>query len=348
MAAETGFVAGIDLGATKILAAVFDRGMKVRAQAKVKTPGSGSADQVLAAILSALDIALAELDLKRSDLEGLGVAVPSPVNRRKGIVLSTPNMGMKDFPLRDRLAGLSGLPVALENDVQAGTLGELRGGALRGKKYAAAFFVGTGIGGGLVLDGRLYRGSTGSAGELGHMILQDGGALCGCGRRGCLEALASRTAMARDAVAAAASGKAPILLDHAGTDFRKYRSSAFARSVESGEKAIERIVERSAYWLGVGAANVTAVLNPEAVLLGGGMVARFPDLYKDIAFRSLKDHLMPALGGTVELLITKLGDLAVPLGAAWASRDLAAGRESAAAREVTGAREDMDGQEAAE
>ncbi len=329
MAEDTGFVAGIDLGATKILAVVFDGGMKARAQAKVKTPGSGSPDQVLAAILSALDTALGELGMERGDLRGLGVAVPSPVNRKKGIVLSTPNMGMKDFPLRDRLAGLLALPVALENDVQAGTLGELRGGALRGRKSAAAFFVGTGIGGGIVLNGELYRGSTGSAGELGHMILQDGGSLCGCGRRGCLEALASRTAMARDAVAAAAAGKAPVLLERAGTDFRKFRSSVFAKSVESGEKAIERIVERSAYWLGIGAANVTAVLNPEAVLLGGGMVARFPDLYKETAFKSLKDHLMPALAGTVELLITKLGDLAVPTGAAWAAREETGAREAA-------------------
>lgn len=334
MAEDTGFVAGIDLGATKILAAVFDGGMKARAQAKVKTPGSGSPDQVLAAILSALDSALGELGVERGALRGLGVAVPSPVNRKKGIVLSTPNMGMKDFPLRDRLAGLSGLPVALENDVQAGTLGELRGGALRGRKSAAAFFVGTGIGGGIVLNGELYRGSTGAAGELGHMILQDGGALCGCGRRGCLEALASRTAMARDAVAAAAAGKAPVLLDRAGTDFRRFRSSAFAKSVESGEKTIERIVERSAYWLGVGAANVTAVLNPEAVLLGGGMVARFPDLYKEAAFKSMKDHLMPALAGTVELLITKLGDLAVPTGAAWSARELTVPQESAGLREA--------------
>ena len=153
------------------------------------------------------------------------------------------------------------------------------------------------------------------------MILQDGGALCGCGRRGCLEALASRSAMARDAVAAAASGKAPVILDKAGTDFRKYRSSVFAKSIEAGEKAIQRIVERSAYWLGVGAANTTAVLNPEAVLLGGGMVTRFPELYRELAFKSMKDHLMPALSGTVDLLITRLGDLAVPLGAAWAARE---------------------------
>jgi len=162
---------------------------------------------------------------------------------------------------------------------------------------------------------------------VGHMIMQDGGALCGCGRRGCLEALASRTAMARDAVSATSAGKAPVLLARVGTDFKRYRSSAFAKSIEAGEKAIERIVERSAYWLGVGAANITAVLNPEAVLLGGGMVARFPDLYKETAFKSLKDHLMPALSGTVELLITKLGDLAVPLGAAWAAREAAEGGE---------------------
>ncbi len=322
------FTAGIDLGATKILAVVFDRGMKERAKAKVKTPGSGSSEEVLAALLEALDSALAELGMERGDLAALGVAVPSPVNRRKGVVLSTPNMGMSNFPLRDRLSEILGLPVALENDVQAGTLGELRGGALRGRKYAAAFFLGTGIGGGIVLDGRLYRGSTGSAGEVGHMILQDGGALCGCGRRGCLEALASRSAMARDAVSAAASGKAPVLLELAGTDFRKYRSSAFAKSVAAGEKTIERIVERSAYWLGVGAANVTALLNPEAVLLGGGMVARFPDLYKETAFKSMKEHLMPALAGTVELLVTKLGDLAVPLGAAWAARETLEGTEA--------------------
>ncbi|HSV56548.1 MAG TPA: ROK family protein, partial [Magnetospirillaceae bacterium] len=217
------------------------------------------------------------------------------------------------------LASRTGAPVFLENDVQAGTLGELRGGALRGRRNAAAIFVGTGIGGGVVLDGKLYRGSTGSAGEVGHLILQDGGALCGCGRRGCLEALASRTAMARDAVAAASSGKAPVLHKHAGTDFRKYRSSAFARSVEAGEKEIQRIVERSAYWLGVGAACLAAILNPEAVVLGGGMVARFPALYRDEARKSLKDHLIPTL--EVELLVTELGDLAVPLGAAWAARE---------------------------
>lgn len=331
MGTGTEFIAGIDLGATKTLAVVFDKGMKERAAAKVKTPGSGSPDQVMASILSALDKVLGELGIGRTDLKAVGVAVPSPVNRGKGIVLSTPNMGMADFPLRDELSEALGLPVALENDVQAGTLGEFRGGALRGRNFAVAFFIGTGIGGGIILDGKIYRGVTGCAGEVGHMVLQDGGALCGCGRRGCLEALASRAAMARDAVAAAAAGKAPVLLDYAGTDYRQYRSSAFAKSVAAGEQAIVRIVERSAYWLGVGAANVTAILNPEAVLLGGGMVARFPDLYKEIAFKSLKEHLMPALAGSLELLVTKLGDMAVPLGAAWSAREAAFGFEGGVA-----------------
>jgi glucokinase len=189
------FTAGIDLGATKILAVIFDKNMKERARVKVKTPGSGSSEEVFSALLEALDAALSDLGIRRADLVSLGVAVPSPINRRKGIVLSTPNMGMTDFPLRDRLRDALGLPVALENDVQAGTLGELRGGALRDRRFAVAFSRKRDRGG-IVLDGKLYRGSTGSAGEVGHMILQDGGALCGCGRRGCLEALASRTAMA--------------------------------------------------------------------------------------------------------------------------------------------------------
>jgi glucokinase len=225
-------------------------------------------------------------------------------------------MGFKDYKLGAELSGLFGAPAVRENDVQAGVYGELRAGALRGKMNAVGVFVGTGIGGGIVIDGKLYRGATGSAGEVGHMILHEGGAACGCGNYGCLEALASRTAMAKDAVAQAATGKAPALYSLVGSDIRKCRSSVLFDAIEGGDKSVKKAVDRAAAWLGVGLANLVHVLNPEAIVVGGGVVMRFGQKFLERAVASMEEHLMPGLSGTAEILLSELGDLAVPTGAA--------------------------------
>ena len=196
---------GVDLGGTKILAAAFDSKLKVLATEKAKTPKDANSASIVAALADAVRRVLAKAG-EGLVLGGVGVSVPGPLDREKGIVRYTPNMGFKDYKLGQEIAGLFGAPAFLDNDVQAGVYGELRAGALRGKLNAVGVFVGTGIGGGIVIDGKLYRGATGSAGEVGHMILHEGGALCGCGNYGCLEALASRTAMAKDAVGQSASG----------------------------------------------------------------------------------------------------------------------------------------------
>jgi glucokinase len=314
---------GVDLGATKILAAVFDSAMKPLATEKAKTPREASAKAVVAALAETVGRALAASGADAKALAGVGVAVPGPLDRARGIVRYTPNMGFKDYPLASELAGMFSAPAFLDNDVQAGTYGELRAGALRGKRDAIGVFVGTGVGGGIVIDGKIYRGSTGSAGEVGHMTLLDGGALCGCGNYGCLEALASRTAMAKDSVALAAAGKAPGMLKAAGTDIRKYRSSAFAESIDSGDKAVRRSVDRAAYWLGVGLANLVHLLNPEAIVIGGGIASRFGERYLERALASMEDHLMPGLSGSVKIVLSELGDLAVPTGAAFEAADAA-------------------------
>jgi glucokinase len=311
---------GVDLGGTKILAGAFDSRLKLIASEKAKTPREGSAQAVVRALADCVRRALAAAG-EGAVLGGVGVAVPGPLDRAKGIVRYTPNLGFKDYRLGEELAGMFGAPAVLENDVQAGVLGELRAGALKGRRSAVGVFVGTGIGGGIVIDGELYRGSSGSAGEVGHMILQDGGALCGCGNYGCLEALASRTAMAKDAVALAASGKAPALLDAAGTDLRKYRSSTFEEAIENGDKKVKAVVERAAYWLGVGLANLVHVLNPEAIVLGGGIATRFGEPFRAKAAASMEAHLMPGLSGTAKVLLSELGDLAVPTGAAYAAAE---------------------------
>jgi glucokinase len=315
MAKDDRIFIGVDLGGTKILAAAFDSKLKVLATEKTKTPRSAQASAVVAALEGAVRAVVASAGEGR-ELGGVGVSVPGPLDRAKGIVRFTPSMGFKDYRLGDELSGLFGAPTFLENDVQAGVFGELRAGALRGKLNAVGVFVGTGVGGGIVIDGKLYRGSTGSAGEVGHMILLEGGAACGCGNYGCLEALASRTAMAKDAIAQAATGKAPALFEMAGSDLRKVRSSVLYDSIEAGDKGVKKAVDRAASWLGVGLANLVHVLNPEAIVIGGGVATRFGDRFLERAKASMEEHLMPGLSGTVELLLSELGDLAVPTGAA--------------------------------
>jgi glucokinase len=306
---------GVDLGGTKILAVAFDSKLKVLASEKAKTPREANAAPVVAALADAVREALRKAG-PGLVLGGVGVAVPGPLDRAKGIVRFTPNMGFKDYKLGQELAGLFGAPAWLENDVQAGVYGELRAGALKGRMNAVGVFVGTGIGGGIVIDGKLYRGATGSAGEVGHMILHEGGAVCGCGNYGCLEALASRTAMAKDAIGQAATGKAPALFSLAGSDLRKCRSGVLFEAIESGDKGVRKAVERAATWLGVGLANLVHVLNPEAIVVGGGVVTRFGQKFLERAISSMEQHLMPGLSGTAEILLSELGDLAVPTGAA--------------------------------
>jgi len=361
MAKYSDYVIGVDVGGTKILAAAFEIGASAQsameneeasdqrkgkpprklpapspiARNKAKTPRSGKAADLLATIEATVNSILEELR-GHGTCVGIGVAVPGPLDRERGIVRYTPNLGLENYPLATELGRAFNLPVFLENDVQAGVFGELRAGALRGSRHAVGVFLGTGIGGGLVINGEIYRGATGSAGEIGHMILHEGGALCGCGNYGCLEALASRTALAKDAIALAASGKAPAMLEAAGTDFAEYKSSAFEAALTADEIAIGKAVDRTAFWLGVGLANLVNILNPETIVLGGGLVARFGERIKKGAKRSMEERLMPSMAGTVKILVSELGDLAVPAGAAFAAAEGAARTGSPSGRDSPG------------
>lgn len=316
---------GIDLGATKTLAALFDGSMAPLGQARCKTPSEKGGDAVLDSIVALAGELLALRGAEPGEIDGIGVAVPAPIDRASGVVIQAPNMGLKDYPMAKRLSKALGAPVRLENDVKAGAWAEYRLGALRGRENSVAIFIGTGIGGGIICGGKLLEGAHGHSGEVGHMILQEGGASCGCGQYGCLEALASRTAMAKDAAAAIASGKCPLLHEKVGSDFKKLKSSAFEYALAEGDPAITRIVERSAFWAGVGMANLVNILDPEAIVLGGGIVSRFGEAYRAAAEESMRSHVMPGFAKGVDVLLSELGDLAVPSGAALAAAEAPGG-----------------------
>lgn len=316
MAKDRKYCIGFDLGGTKMLSAVLDDRLEIKVRLKEKFSDKSSGDTVLGSIVGCINNSLKEAGLKPEDLIGIGIGVPGPIDRKKGVVKNTPNLGFTEYPLRDRLEKAIGVPVLLENDVNVGTFGEFVQGAAKGYRHVLGIFPGTGIGGGLIIDGKLFLGATGNAGEIGHMIIQVDGRLCGCGQYGCVEALASRTALAKDAAALAASGDAPTVLERAGTDLMKIRSSVLGKAVDAGEKPIKRLVDRSAYFLGVAMANAVNLLSPEVIVLGGGLVDRFGKAYVEAAERSMREHAMPSVVEGVKVIEAALGDDAAVIGAA--------------------------------
>ncbi len=321
MAQKSGLVVGFDLGGTKMISSVMTAGLEVLASHKQKTNAQEGGEAVFARIVETIAASLKKAGVEASQLDGIGIASPGPLDSVKGIILDTPNLGFSNFPLGGRLEKELGVPVVLENDVNAGTYGEFVRGAARGFRHVVGIFPGTGIGGGLILDGKLFRGATGNAGEIGHMIIQTDGPLCGCGQYGCVESLASRTALAKDVAALAGSGDSPCVIAKAGTNLKNYRSSIFAKAIDQGDQQVERVVRRSARFLGVAMANCVNLLSPEIIVLGGGLVDKLGDWYVRIAEKSMRDHTMAHLTEGVKVVQAELGDGAAIIGAVCLARE---------------------------
>jgi glucokinase len=190
-----------------------------------------------------------------------------------------------------------------------------------GKKNVIGVYPGTGLGGGIIIDEKIYRGSNGFASEFGHMIVQIEGRLCGCGQRGCLEAMSSKTALAKELVQIAAAGKAPVLYELAGSDIKKIKSGVIKKSIEAGEAAVIEAVDSAAYYLGIGIANLINIFNPELVILGGGLMEKLEDHMFMNVVDSAKQHAMNGAVEKVEFALSSLKDLSVALGAAALSFD---------------------------
>ncbi len=309
---------GFDLGGTKMLGAVLVEQGTIVARTKRGTK-TGTNDEVLAQIISVLEEVIEQAKRETGGgerLTSMGIAVPGPIDVRRGVVLDTPNIGVRDFHLAELLQDRFGVSVLLENDVNAGLWGEYIAGAARGFSHVVGLFPGTGIGGGLVLDGRLYRGKQGAAGELGHMILQSDGRKCGCGGMGCFETLASKTAIARDLAVLAMSGSAPTIAAAGGTDVSRIKSKHILKAYDADGKDVRDVVDQAADFLGIGMANIVNIFDPEAIIIGGGLVEKLGEPFLDRAREVMKKRAMPRLVDGVRVLQAQLGDDAVVTGAA--------------------------------
>jgi glucokinase len=266
------YVLGIDLGGTKIEAGVFDEDGKITGRGRGKTHAELGSEAVLDRIVSIGSEALESAGIDSGSLLAIGVGSPGPLDPDTGYIIETANLDFRNFPLGPRLSEKFNCPAFIENDVSAGTYGEFKAGAARGASSVLGVFIGTGIGGGLVLQGALYRGFDKNAAEVGHMIVKAGGPRCGCGRRGCLEALASRTAMAREIKKQVKIGRKSLITKLLGKRFTEVPSKALKEAYEARDRIVTKVVHKAAWYAGIGIGSLINVLSPEVIVLGGGVI----------------------------------------------------------------------------
>jgi glucokinase len=309
---------GIDLGATKILATVVDAKGRIVAEAKQKTRPKEGIDAVIGRIIYAAQKAAVRASVDWSKIRGVGIGAPGPIDPEAGIVYKPPNLpGWVKVALGPRLSEALGVPVCVENDVNLGTLGEYAHGAGRGTQDMVGIFVGTGVGGGLILDGKLRSGFRHAAGEVGHMVLLADGPVCGCGRRGCLEALASRTAIERDIRLGLEAGRKSLIPDLTGDGAERLTSGTLAKAFRRGDPLVTEVIGRAQWYLGLLTAAIVNMIDPEVVVFGGGVVeALDEELLAPIRVTARQYFIQQLDADKVRILPAELGDHAVALGAA--------------------------------
>jgi glucokinase len=318
--AETdGVSIGFDLGGTKMMASVFGADFKPLSRRRRKTRGNEGQKAGLERIAETIDQALEEANVPPDRLTAIGVGCPGPLDLDKGIICDAPNLGWKNVAIQEFLEKKYRCRVVISNDVDAGVYGESRFGAGKGARCVVGVFPGTGIGGGCVYEGKILRGAKSSCMEIGHVQVMRDGPRCGCGLRGCVEAVASRLAISSAAAAAAYRGQAPKLLELAGTDLTEIRSSTLADAIKGGDTVIEQIVKDACRNIGVAVGATIHLLSPDTIVLGGGLVEAMPKLFVEEVRDAAKKNVMDAYKDTFKVVTAKLGDDAGAMGAAaWA------------------------------
>jgi glucokinase len=320
MAENKDYYVGVDLGGTKILAAVFTQGLKCVGKCKRRTKAERGPQVVVNRVAGCVLEAIEECDLDVERCCGVGLGAPGAVDFEAGKVIFAPNLGWKSFPLKKELEKRLNRPVFVENDCNVATLGVYEVELARKPRSLVGMFIGTGIGGGIVLDAKPYAGTSHTAGEIGHMIVQVNGPKCGCGRRGCLEALASRTAMLNRIRAAVADGETTALTKITGDDLSSVKSSHLRKAAQQRDKLVTRVLQEAARCIGIGAANLINVLNPDYLVVGGGVIQALEGEMFETIVRSASDYIFPGAERGLKIIASQLGDDAGITGAAVLAR----------------------------
>jgi glucokinase len=305
MAAKTkskkSYIIGVDLGGTKISAgALSEDGTEAHGIRSIATQSDigaeGVVDRIISIIEGVIQDTIKETGASKDDFLGIGMGAPGPLDREKGIVVVAPNLGWRNFPLRERVTSRLKLPVSIDNDANCATVGEWWLGAARGGVNVVGITIGTGIGGGLILDGKLYHGSSDVAGEIGHTTIDVNGRYCKCGNYGCLEAYASGPAIAtRAREALIREDTASMLPAMVDGQLDKITAEIVYDAAKKGDGLANEIVRDTARYLGAGIATLLNVVNPDVVVIAGGVTRAGEALFAPLRTEVRRRAFSPAV-----------------------------------------------------
>ncbi len=297
---RTRYIAGVDLGGTNIVVgAMPEDGSRQLAVRSTSTHSELGAEAVVDRIASMVAEVIADVseseNARKEDFLGVGVGAPGPLDRERGMVVVAPNLGWRDFPLRDSISDRVGLQVALDNDANCATMGEWWQGAAQGARNVVGITIGTGIGGGLILNGALYHGSSDVAGEIGHMTIDSTGRYCRCGNYGCLEAYASGPAIALRAREALERDEVSMLHRMVGGHLNELTAATVYEAANAGDALALEVIRDTAKFLGIGIGNLLNILNPDVVVITGGVTQAGEPLFEPLRAEVKRRAFRPAV-----------------------------------------------------
>lgn len=300
------FTAVIDIGGTKILTGLIDQSGELVARKRIETLADRGAEDIIARTVTALRALLHEIGAPEEALEAIGCSIPGPLDCNSGIVHFSPNLGWRDVPFRDLMQRYFDVPVAIDDDAHCAALGEARMGAARGMDNAVYVTISTGIGAGIIIDGHIYRGAHGFAGEVGHMTIEAAGPPCSCGNFGCFEALASGSAIAARAKQAVIHGD-QTMLSRFRDDLTQLSAEQVVNTAEKGDSVALRIIESAGRYAGIGLAAVASAFDPQVIVVGGG-VMRSGGIMLEHARKSFLERTISPIGSLIPIVPAALGE----------------------------------------
>ena len=306
---------GIDLGGTKILTAIVDKtNGEVISFIKKKTKKDKGIEKIINKIINSIKEVLESSNLNIDDIDTIGIGAAGQVDRENGVIINAPNIDCSNLNIKERLEKEFNKPILLGNDVEIATIGEMYFGAGKDEQDFVCIFVGTGIGSGIVSEGKIRYGTTGTAGEIGHIIVDVGGRPCGCGGCGCLEAYASRLAIEKRIIGALKKGRKSDIENYLVED-KPIKTSMIRKSLENKDELVTQIINEASEYLASGLASVINFYNPSLIILGGGLMDAV-DYFYNHSIEMAKIKALPTPAVNIRFSKAQLGDYSGVIGAA--------------------------------
>ncbi len=295
------------MGGTKILAGVVNSKEGIIARIKSPTSPEASQKQYINSLVKIINDLIKKSKLHPDNIEAICLGIPGSLNPYTGVVGLAPNLGLKNFHVKEKLQAKVPFPVLIENDVNMGALGIKNFGAAKKAKNLLAVFIGTGIGGAIIIDEKIYRGANFVAGEIGHIVVKKGGPVCGCGKRGCFEAIASRASIVKNILADVKANKKSIIKKLSAPN-KQVKSRILAEAVKANDKLTIKHISDACETIGLVLANVTNLMNFDTIVLGGGLVEALDNFMLPKIKKSFNEFVLKDAAKSIKIIANNLGD----------------------------------------